>query len=460
MQKNVVVTLVLIVLIGAGAAAPYWFGMQAEQAYKRSLEEVTKDGQVVITNQTYERGWLDSTAEATYTVSGTPISLVAAHKIHHGPIPFVDGELEFKPVLALIVSQASLTLPPPLKLPPITGKTIIHLEGNSETHIAMAGGSSADSSGSSVTWQGLSGDSTTSADMKQMTLKIALPVLQVNSATQKFSMTQAKIDIDLHEGTSGLTTGSLSYSIAKLSGVSEIGTRTIDGLVLATSSTEAAGSLSANLDLKMQSFSDATSSYGPGHINIKIRNLDAATLVKYQNEMRALQAKNLPAEQMPSMFMGKMLALVTSLSKKAPEMEITKLSFKMQDGEITGHGKLVLDGSKTDIGENPGLLLMALSGEGVLLVPKSTVKMLTELDLNRQVESLKAQGKLSEKEIKKLTPQKVSEISSSAAPKYMDRHAASMKLVPDGDNYKAEFSLSQGQLLVNGQPTSGPVHLP
>ena len=458
MQKYVVIV-VVIILLGAGAAAPYWFGMQAEQAYKRSLEEVTKDGQVAITNPSYERGWLDSTAEATYTVSGTPISLTATHKIYHGPIPF-DGEMEFKPVLALIVSQANLNLPAPLKVPPLTGKTIIHLEGDSETHIAMAGGSSTEAAGSSITWQGLSGDSTTSADMKQMTLKVILPLLQVNSATQKFSLAQAKIDANLHEGVSGLTTGSLAYSIDKLSGVTETDTMAINGLVLAMSSSEAAGNLNADIDLKIQSFSNTTSNYGPGQVNIKIRNLDAATLVKYQNEMRALQAKKLPAEQMPSMFMGKMLALLTSLSKKAPEMEISKLSLKMPDGEITGHGKLVLDGSKTDISENPGLLLMALSGEGVLLVPKSAVRMLTELDLNRQVESLKAQGKLSEKEIKKLTPQKVSEISSNAAPKYMDRYAANMKLVPDGENYKAEFSLSQGQLLVNGQPTSGPVRLP
>ena len=459
MQKTVVV-IVVIILLGAGAAAPYWFGMQTEQAYNRSLEEVTKDGQVVITNQTYERGWLDSTAEATYSVNGAPISLTATHKIHHGPIPF-DGELEFKPVLALIHSQASLNLPAPIKLPAITGKTIVHLEGNSETHISMAAASSTDpASGSSVTWQGLSGDSTTSADMKQMTLKVLLPLLQVNSAAQKFSMTQVKIDANLQEGASGLTTGSLSYSIDKLNSVSETGTMDLNGLVLATSSSEAGGNLSANIDLKIQEFSNATSSYGPGLINIKIRNLDVATLVKYQNEMRTLQTKGLPAEQMPSMLMGKMLALVTSLSKKAPEMEITKISFKMPDGEVSGHGKLVLDGSKTDIGENPGLLLMALSGEGVLLVPKSAIRTLTELDLNRQVESLKAQGKLSEKEIKKLTPQKVSEISSGAASKYMDRYAANMKLVPDGDNYKAEFSLSQGQLLVNGQPTSGPVHLP
>ena len=459
MQKTVVV-IVVIILLGAGAAAPYWFGMQAEQVYKRSLEEATKDGRVVITNQTYERGWLSSTAEATYTVNGVPISLTATHKIHHGPIPF-DGELELKPVLALVHSQASLSLPAPLKLPSITGKTIVHLEGNSETHITMAAISSTDpASGSSYTWQGLSGDSTTSADLKQMTLKVLLPLLQVSSATQKFSMTQAKIDANLQEGASGLTTGSLSYSIDKLNSESETGSMAINGLVLATSSTEAAGNLDANIDLKMQNLSNATSSYGPGQINIKIRRLDAATLVKYQGEMRALQAKGLPAEQMPSMLMGKMLALVTSLSKKAPEMEITKISFKMPDGEVSGHGKLVLDGSKTDISENPGLLLLALSGEGVLLVPKSAIRTLTELDLNRQVESLKAQGKLSEKEMKKLTPQKVSEISSGAASKYMDRYAANMKLVPDGDNYKAEFSLSQGQLLVNGQPMSGPLHLP
>ena len=94
MQKSGILAIVLIILLGAAAAAPYWFGMQAEEAYNKALQEITRDGQVVITRQTYERGWLDSTAEATYSFGGMPVSLTVTNKIYHGPIP-MEGEVRW-----------------------------------------------------------------------------------------------------------------------------------------------------------------------------------------------------------------------------------------------------------------------------------------------------------------------------------------------------------------------------
>lgn len=451
MQKSGILAIVLIILLGAAAAAPYWFGMQAEEAYNKSMQEITKDGQIVITHQTYERGWLDSTAEATYTFGGMPGSLTVTNKIYHGPIP-LEGELDFRPVLALIKGQASLSLPMLPKIPPISGKTTIQLDGQSISHFEVAAVNSTDPSGSSFNWQGMSGDVTASADLKQISMSILSPLMQINSPTQKLSVSKAKITATLQQGASGLTTGSLSYAIDKLSSESDKGTLVLNGLVLAAASAEASGNLSANVDLKLQSIGDGASTYGPGVISIKVNNLDAATLVKYKKELNELSAKKLPPEQMPTALMGKMVALVANLAKKAPEIDISKISLKFKEGEITGSGKLVLDGSNADVAENPELLLMSLHGEGEVIVPQAALQALTALDLSRQVESFKSQGKFSEDELKKLTPQKISEISASAAPKYMRRYANTVKLVPEGDNYKMSLSLSRGQFLLNCQP--------
>lgn len=451
MQKSGILAIVLIILLGAAAAAPYWFGMQAEEAYNKSMQELTQDSQIVITRQTYERGWLNSTAEATYTISGLPGSLTVINKIYHGPIP-IQGDLDFKPVLALVTGQASLSLPMGPKLPPISGKTTIALDGQSISHFEVAAVNSKDPSGSSLSWQGLSGDITASADLKQINLSLLAPLLQINSPTQKLSMSNARVTATLRQGASGLTTGDLSYAFDKLSSETDKGTLVMNGLVLATSSAEASGNLSANVDLKLQSIGDGASTYGPGVISIKVSNLDTATLAKYKKELRELGTKKLPPEQMPSAVMGKMVALAANLAKKTPEIDVSKISFKFKEGEITGSGKIVLDGSNANIAENPELLLMALRGDGEVIVPQAALQALTALDLSRQVESFKSQGKFSEDEIKKLTPQKISEISASAAPKYMQRYAHSMKLVPEGDNYKMSLTLSRGQFLLNGQP--------
>ena len=95
---------------------------------------------------------------------------------------------------------------------------------------------------------------------------------------------------------------------------------------------------------------------------------------------------------------------------------------------------------------------MSLRGEGEVIVPQAALQAMTALNLSRQVESFKSQGRFSDDELKKLTPQKISEISASAAPKYMQRYANEMKLVPAGDDYKISMSLSRGQFLLNGQP--------
>ena len=316
----------------------------------------------------------------------------------------------------------------------------------------MAAVNSTDPSGSSFSWQGLTGDVTASADLKQINMNILAPLMQINSPAQKLSLSKARITATLQKSASGLTTGSLSYAIDKLISETDKGTLVLNGLVLTTASAEASGNLSANIDLKLQSIGDGASTYGPGAINIKVNNLDAATLVKYKKELSELSAKKLPPEQMPPVLMGKMVALVANLAKKTPEIDISKISLKFKEGEITGSGKLVLDGSNTDIAENPELLLMSLHGEGEVIVPQAALQALTALDLSRQVESFKSQGKFSENELKKLTPQKISEISASAAPKYMRRYASTMKLVPEGENYKMSLSLSRGQFLLNGQP--------
>lgn len=451
MQKSGILAIVLIIVLGAAAAAPYWFGMQAEDAYNKSMQELSQDSQVVITRQTYERGWLDSTAEATFTISGLPGSLTVTNKIYHGPIP-IQEDLDFHPVLALIKGQATLNLPMGLKLPPISSKTNIALDGQSTSHFEVAAVNTKDPAGSSLSWQGLNGDVTASADLKQIDLKLLAPLLTINSATQKLSLSNARVTATLRQSASGLTTGDLSYAFDKLSNETDKGTLILSGLVLATTSAEAGGNLNANVDFKLQSISDGASSYGPGVISIKVNNLDAATLVKYKKELRDLETKKIPPAQMPSAVMGKMVALAANLAKKTPEIDINKINLKFKEGEITGSGKIVLDGSDANIAENPELLLMALRGEGEVYVPQSALKTLAAFDLSRQVESFKAQGKFSEDEMKKLTPQKISEISAAAAPKYMQRYANAMRLVPDGDNYKMSLTLSRGQFLLNGLP--------
>src|SRR3970282_2595932 len=116
------------------------------------------------------------------------------------------------------------------------------------------------------------------------------------------------------------------------------------------------------------------------------------------------------------------------------KIEITKLSFKAADGEVTGKAKLVLDGSQLDVSGNPMLMLKALSGEGEISLPDSIVRLLAEPDVKRDLEVLKTSGKLSEKEIAKLTPKRIAAITTQASkdlPQYQEHVVSRLKLAVD-----------------------------
>jgi len=122
---------------------------------------------------------------------------------------------------------------------------------------------------------------------------------------------------------------------------------------------------------------------------------------------------------------------------------------------VTGKAKFVLDGSQLDVAGNPMLMLKALSGEGEVKLPDSLIAMLAGSDVRRDLDNLKASGKLTEAEIAKLTPKRVAMITQQAIkelPQYKDSVVSRLKLVPDGPNYKIVASLKSGQLLVNDQP--------
>jgi len=454
-----IVIIVVVVLLTAVAALPYWFGMQAESAYEALVKEMTENGDLTVTNNNFQRGWLDSTADTTFTVTGTPVTITVLHRIGHGPLPLGD-DFQIQPVLARIKSDMSVNLPGGLvKLPPITAMTDVYLAGNSQSKLSMAPVKQSKPDGSSFEWKGLSGTIETSADYKTSKGEITAPLLQFSGASGSMAINRAKITLDQQKSASGFATGAIGLVIDKLSMDGIGGKNSIDGLNLTSNTQETGGNLNSNFTLQFREASTGDSRQGPGQINIQIRKLDVATLVKFRKDMRELRKQKIPAEQMNMTALGKTLDLLGQLAKKSPELEITKLTFKTTDGEVSGKAKFVLDGSQLDVSGNPMLMLRALSGEGELSLPDSLVRMLASSDVKRDIEALKASGKLKKDEIAKLSPKRIEMITQQALrelPQYRDSVVTRLKLVPDGPNYKIVGVLKNGQVMVNNEPIQLP----
>jgi uncharacterized protein YdgA (DUF945 family) len=467
--KKIVTIIVVLatLLIVAVAGLPYWFGMQAESAYAAMLQKMTTDGELTVGSNNFQRGWFESTADTTFTLTNLPtVTVSTLHRISHGPLP-LDDEFQFQPLLARVKSQISIGLPGGVvKLPPMSAKTNVYLAGNSSTHLDMEpykkpAPKAGETDSFDLEWKGLSGDFTQSADYKNLKGELNAPVLQLTFKDGSFVLNKLSLSVDTQESASGLDTGSMALGVDKLvmderkKGESI----SLDGMRLSSNTQEAGGNLNSTLTFQFRAMESGGSKQGAAQINLQLRKLDVASLVKFQNEVRALRKQKLPPEQVNTMMLGKTLELLGELAKKSPELEVTKLSFKAEDGEVTGKAKFVLDGSQLDVSGNPMLMLKALSGEGEINLPDSIVRLLAEPDVKRDLEVLKTSGKLSEQEIAKLTPKRIAAITTQAIkelPQYRENVVSRLKLVADGPNYKIVAALKDGQLRVNNEPLQLP----
>ena len=462
-----IVVAVVAVLIAAVAALPYWFGMQAESAYQDMLQKLNEGGELTVTNSSFQRGWFESTADTSFTLTNLPtVTVSMLHRVSHGPLP-LDDDFQFQPLLARVKSQISIGLPGgAVKLPAMIGISSVYLAGNSSTRLDMEpykkpAPKAGETEAFDLEWKGLHGEFALSADYKSVKGEVTAPVLRFSFKDGSFTMNKLNLNLDTQESASGLGTGSVTLGVDKfvLDDTKKGETFSLDGLRLSTSTQEASGNLNSTMSFQIRGMESGGSKQGAAQISLQLRKLDVATLVKYQKDVRALRKQKMPPEQANMMVLGKTMELLGQLAKKTPEIEITKLSFKTVDGEVTGKAKFVLDGSQLDVSGNPMLMLKALSGEGEVSLPDSIVRLLAEPDVKRDVETLKASGKLSKADIAKLTPRRMAAITTQAAkelPQYKDNVVSRLRLVPDGTNYKIVAALKDGQLHVNNEPLQLP----
>lgn len=464
-MKKIIIIFV-VALIAAAAGLPFWFGMQAESAYAAMLANSTQNGDLSVTQNKFERGWFESTADTTFTLASAPVTISVLHRISHGPLP-MDDDFQLQPLLARAKSQISIGLPGgAVKLPTLTAKTTVYLAGNSSTRLEMPAYTkpvpkTGETEAFDLEWKGMSGEFSLSADYKNLKGEMNAPALGFSFLDGSFVLTKISLSADTQESASGIGIGSVAIGSDKfaMDDKKKSEQLVIEGLRLSSSTQEAGGNLNSTVSLQFRGMQTGGARQGAAQISLQLRKLDVATLVKFQKEVRELRKQKAPPAQTNIMMLGKTMELLGQLAKKSPELEITKLSFKTEDGEVTGKARFVLDGSQLDVSGNPMLMLKALSGEGEVNLPNSIVRLFAEPDVKRDIETLKTSGKLSDKEIAKLSPRRIAAITAQAIkdlPQYKDGVVTRLHLVADGPNYRIVAALKDGQLRVNDQPLQLP----
>ncbi len=457
----------LIVLAALVALAlPYWFGMETEKTYAAMLEQLSAGSGLQFTGRNYQRGWLSSTAETVIRHPQLPIEIVARHRISHGPLPFdrlLQGDWRLTPVQARIASQISLTVPGKQNLPslpPLSAETTFRLNGDGAVHAEMSPIKTTGAQGETIDWRGISGDVSFDRTWRRLRLDVLMPSLSVTSP-DRGGMTLSRVSLhsDTQDGIGGYAFGDASLNIGQLEFSNAAVRAGFKGFVLSSTARPAGDNVDLVLRYTLDEGQVADERFGPAQLVIEARNLDAAALVKFKNELDGLSRGNLPPAQAGMIVAGKAMELIAVLSRKAPEVEITRLSFKTREGEISGQGKFVLDGRKYNIAQNPMQMMLALGGDFELAIPAAVLKRLLTPQIRRDIASYRQRGALTADEVANLGPEAMAQIVDRAFPQYLARNEFTRLLVEENGAYKLRLAIRHGQLLINGKPWHMPTQV-
>lgn len=443
-----------VAALAALAAAPWWFGREAENAFRGALERAAAQGTFTITLTRYERGWTESSAETVLRHAWLPIEIPVQHRIHHGPLPLaalLGGELNQLPAQALIQSE----LRPPafagVSLPPLSAHTLVALDG--ETVIALAQPAFKNAA---LAWQGLSGEIRTDREWKRVRAEISAPGLALQPASgNTVTATGMRLQSDLTQGSGGqyLGEGTFAFDSIELGGA-PLPAR-VKGLNISSRTQATGDTLTASLGYRFADASLGDRKLGPAELSLELRRLDAAALKRFEDELNAIYRRKLPPDQTSLMVLGKTLELAGTLARKSPEAEITRLSFKYGGEELRARAKFLLDGSRGDLTENPLLILTALRGEAEVSMPATVLKPLLAPLILADLRAYQERRVLSAQEAQRLTPEVLERVVEQALPLYLGRNDFTRLLKPDAGRYKLVAQLRQGQVLVNGEPWRG-----
>jgi uncharacterized protein YdgA (DUF945 family) len=455
-----VISIVVLLLALALTAAPYWLGMQTEAAFNDAVKGMTTRSGMPSSNYTYSRSWLKSEASHKILLPTAPIIIDATHRIEHGPLPLsrlLSGELT--PALALIKTTMHFTpsadapagLAESLKfLPPMETETVLDLSGNG-TSIFRITSATRKQGKTTVRWDAAKGKMHFDREWKKITAEFSLPKLSINSTRGELSIMDIRLGSDMYEGTAGYMFGSNHLSVASITMKPLMN---IQGINLSAIAQSKGPFVTIHINYGVKELQIAKDKYGPGSLNLAIRNLDAKTLKQFETDMNQIYSRALPQEQAQMMIAGKTLELAGKLSQNNPEIELTKLKFVAPGGQLTGSAKFVVQGKEQDLSANPMLLLTAVKGSAELSIPQSLAKAVVLPQIQHDIRSLSKEGKLNSSEATNLTPEALDKIAEEVYPQYFQESGLGRWLVKQGNTYHFSMSVSRGQIIVNGVPLS------
>lgn len=302
-------------------------------------------------------------------------------------------------------------------------------------------------------WMGMDSTTSMSSNLDKVEGEIEFDGAEFSKDDTKLSLGKVISEYDLHKTTTGLYLGQASFSLPSLAVVvKDQKMFEISELTLSSSSDIDDNLFSTHFSAALKSLFANGQNYGPGEVEMSLRNLDAEVLAKINEQANAMQRGTDQERQQALMAM---LPELPKLFSKGAEFEISKLSLKLPQGMIDGN--LLITLPKGD-NSNPFELIQKTQGNAKLKMPIEVVKQLMQQSIMQQMakqpemqQALIQQLQSSQGQSNQAEPTP-EQIAAMQVDKQINELEQSGLITVDGKDYVIEMSLSEGKFTVNGKP--------
>lgn len=486
----------LVVILAALVLGGYYgMGLVTQRTLNRSVDLMNQSTGLSVTVVDYKRHWFSSTAaldvkvhipeqvEANAdgkleTIPAQDYSLAVPVDIIHGPIIYSKSGVLF----GLGYAYSTLNLPKELaeKLsaqfaaqstqPTFELSVFVNYLNQSSVQLAVPTFKLVNKEGNGqVDWLGMKGNMSASSDLKNFNGTFTLDGIKILKDKMNGELGAVTSDYSLHKTDDGLFIGQAGVSLPSFK-VSEEGKSLFDlsQFKARTESTITNNLFESSFKTSFDKIQANDKQYGPGLLELSIKNLDAKVLAQLNTQANTLKHAT-GAQRQQTLFA--MLPVLPKLFAQGAVFEISTLKLTVPEGDIDGHFALSLPKSDN---VNPFQLMQTLEGNGKFQVPSEIVKRaLIESLKQKAIAETSPQAKMmshpdnaasaSESKVATMPAASANDAkgvqvtddmvkqATAEADKKLSALVDAKLLNVQGPNYVIEFQLSQGKFTVNGQ---------
>lgn len=477
MKKLAGLLIILAVLILGGY---YGMGVLTENTIKKNIAVINQTNGLFAQIEQYDRSWFSSDAKIKWrlhvpervvtgengqsqTVPAQDFQMDMPVKIHHGPIIYTGNKLRFgmgyaETVFAFpeqynqkfdeLFSKESMK--PKLDLSIFVNylnKSTVELTLPSFKLISKDGSGHFD-------WMGMSSTTKMTPNLNAVEGDIVIDGMKMSKDDTKVNLGKVSSDFALHQTPAGLYLGDASFSLPTFDVmIKDKKMFEISELEIGSDSDIQENLFSTHFNVSVKSVIANGLNYGPGDLEISLRNLDADVLAAINKQATAMQ-NGTEAERQQAMMA--MLPELPKLFSKGAELEVSKLSLKLPEGTIDGN--LIVTLPKGD-SSNPFELIQKIQGNAKLIMPKAVVKQLVQQSVMQQMSKQPEMQQAIIQQMQNSQPQQATQPSpgpAELAGMQADKQIGMMEqngiISAEGSNYVTEVSLEQGKFMINGKP--------